>query len=283
MIVDETFRDLLNATFLPLIAKELEEPVPAPRALTNILEQNAPEKNGEKNLDRNSASHFATAAIDIWLRGVHSFLVSTALTETSSVWSSVSGYYSSHYVVRAFAHLLGYFQLFRIKKIAQLTHQDGQYICSFRDKKRLRGGEHQIYWRLVKATRAFEGDDLFTDNNQESEKSDVRHRNHANYSDHLFQYPNFFIAQEDAIKDRIDHISKIAIDTAPLPRIDKFPDLEYVQLIAYHRIVLSRRLLDDALEGRNKFWERHRTPDFAVGYMDFQLAEGAGLAQPIVQ
>jgi hypothetical protein len=280
MIVDDTFRDLLNATFVPLIAKAPEEPVPVPRALTTILEQDAPEGSGTKNLDRDAASHFATAAVDFWLRGVHSFLVSTSLTEASPIWASVSGYYSSHYVVRGFAHLLGYFQLFRIQKLAQLTHQDGQYVCSFRDRKRVRGSEHQIYWRLVKATRAFEGDDLFTNNKQESEESDVRHRNHANYSDHLFHYPNFFVAQEDAIKDRIDHISKIAVDTAPLPRIDRFPDLEYVQLIAYHRIVRFRRLLDDVLEGGNAFWEGHRTPAFAAGYMDFQLAEGAGLAQP---
>jgi hypothetical protein len=95
---------------------------------------------------------------------------------------------------------------------------------------------------LVKATRAFEGDDLFTENNQESDKSDVRHRNHANYSDHLFQYPSFSVAKEGVVKERIDHISKIAIDAAPLPRIDKFPDLEYVQLIAYHRIIRFRRL-----------------------------------------
>ncbi len=135
----------------------------------------------------------------------------------------------------------------------------------------------------MKATKAFEGDDLFTDNNQEADESDVRHRNHANYSDHLFQYPQFFVAKEDTIKNRIEHISKIAVDTAPLPRIDKFPDLEYVQLIAYHRIVRFRRLLDDVLEGKNAFWERHRTPDFASGYIDFQLTEGTGLAQPTTQ
>ena len=76
MIVDETFRDLLTATFRPLIARGPDDPFPAPRTLTKLLEENAPKESGEKNLDRNAASCFATAAVDIWLRGVHSFLVS---------------------------------------------------------------------------------------------------------------------------------------------------------------------------------------------------------------
>jgi hypothetical protein len=68
-------------------------------------------------------------------------------------------------------------------------------------------------------------------------------------------------------------------DAPPLPRFDKFPDVEYVQLIAYHRIVHFRRLLDEALGAKNRFWNVHRSPSFASGIIDFQLAEGRGLAQ----
>src|SRR4051794_22938270 len=109
MIIDDHFRDLLVATFGPLIGRGEGHPFPGPRTLTNLLEHLAPPKNGEKNLDRDAAACFATAAVDIWLRAVHSFLISASLTESSPIWASISGYYSSHYSVRAIAHLLGYF------------------------------------------------------------------------------------------------------------------------------------------------------------------------------
>ena len=63
----------------------------------------------------------------------------------------------------------------------------------------------------------------------------------------------------------------------PLPRFSKFPDLEYVQVIAYHRIVRFRQLLDEVLGGKNRFWNVHRSPSFSVGYVDFQLVEGGAL------
>src|SRR4051794_23110473 len=56
-------------------------------------------------------SDFASAAVEIWQRGIHSFLTSAALTETSPLWASVGGYSASHYSVRGLAHLLGAFQL----------------------------------------------------------------------------------------------------------------------------------------------------------------------------
>ena len=114
----------------------------------------------------------------------------------------------------------------------------------------------------------------------DSEKSDIRHRNHANYADHLSGYPVFKPLDEVALKERIGFISKIVFDAPPVPRFSKFPDIEYVQLIAYHRIVSFRRLLDEVLGGKNRFWKVNRNPTFASGYIDFQLAEGSGIAQP---
>jgi hypothetical protein len=96
-------------------------------------------------------------------------------------------------------------------------------------------------------------------------------------------YPAFSVFDKQVLKDRIDQISKIVCHAPPFPRIEKYPDLEYVQLIAYHRIIRFRRLLDDVLEGRNSFWEMHRNPAFAAEFMDFQLAEWDGPSAPIVQ
>ena len=66
----------------------------------------------------------------------------------------------------------------------------------------------------------------------------------------------------------------------PLPRISKFPDLEFVQVVAYHRLVTFRKLLDEVLGGKNRFWNVHRKPPFAIKFIDFQLAEGRGREQP---
>ena len=46
-------------------------------------------------------TYFAMAAVKMWLRAVHSFLISVSLTKASPIWSSVAGYYSSHYSIRA--------------------------------------------------------------------------------------------------------------------------------------------------------------------------------------
>src|SRR5258708_15661734 len=43
------------------------------------------------------AKMFTTAAVNMWMRAVHAFLVSSSLTDVSPVWASVAGYYSSHY------------------------------------------------------------------------------------------------------------------------------------------------------------------------------------------
>jgi hypothetical protein len=83
---------------------------------------------------------------------------------------------------------------------------------------------------------------------------------------------------EAELKHRIEYISKIVFDAPPLPRFGSFPDLEHVQLIAYHRIVMFRRLLDEVLGGKNRFWNVHRNPSFAADFIDFQFAEGGALA-----
>ena len=67
-------------------------------------------------LPNDKCALFATAGVEMWHRAIHSFLWSVALTESSPIWSSVSGYYSSHFVMRALAHSMGIFKSFSQKK-----------------------------------------------------------------------------------------------------------------------------------------------------------------------
>jgi hypothetical protein len=277
MNIDAHVREQLLATFVPLNAVAAARAFPAPSTLSISLEKLIP-KDGttRRNIDAQTASYFSTAAVDMWLRSVHSFLISASLTEASPIWASVSGYYSSHYAVRGLAHLLGNFQLFKRKRVIELRWENPRYVCFFRTKD-AGDAEHKLYWKLLKSSILFRNDGIFTDNKPDSEFSDVRHRNHANYSDHLAPYPVFRPLDEATLKTRIEYISKIVLNAPPLPRFKHFPDIEYVQLIAYHRIVRFRALLDEVLGGKNRFWNVHRNPSFVSGFMDFQLAESEGL------
>lgn len=279
MNIDESLRSELRVNFQPLNAVAAARAFPPPMTLSDDLRRLLP-RNGsnQRNLTRLIASHFATAGVEIWLRGVHSFLVSASLTGSSPIWAAVSGYYASHYAIRGLAHLLGYFQLFRDKRIAQLALDGGNYVCTFL-KKNATDGEHKLYWRLVKQSAAFATDGFFTLNDPSAENSDIRHRNHANYADHIGGFPMFRPLDAQTTKDRIEFISKIVFDAPPLPRFSEFPDIEYVQVIAYHRIVRFRRLLDDVLGGKNRFWTVHRNPPFAAEFIDFQLTERASPVQ----
>jgi len=216
---------------------------------------------------------FTTAAVDIWMRSVHSFLVSASLTEVSPIWASVAGYYSSHYAVRALAHLLGFFQLFSRKRIARLELGGGNYVCTFNPKK-AGEREHRIYWQIVKDDRHFSADPFFTEYNPAIDESDVAHRDRANYADHLSpMFPIFRPLNAETLRSRIDRISEIPFTSPPIPRVSRYPDVESVQIIAYHRLVRFRDLVDSVVGNGNRFWNVHRNPTWARDYMDFQLTE----------
>jgi hypothetical protein len=202
MIIDDALRQHVVATFTPLNTVAAANSFPGPATLSNALEKLMP-KDGlqQRNVSAVAASYFGTAAVDMWLRSVHSFLVSASISVPSPIWSSISGYYSSHYSVRGLAHLLGYFQLY----IANLRIEGSRRICSF-SAKTGRDAEHKFYWKLVKQCPTFKGDGLFTDNDSGAEFSDIRHRNHANYSDHLANSPIFRVPDELALKNRIEFI-----------------------------------------------------------------------------
>jgi hypothetical protein len=131
----------------------------------------------------------------------------------------------------------------------------------------------------VKRDEHFETDPMFCEYNPGADASDARHRGRVNYSDHLFSYyPTFRVLTRKELRERIQLISKIEFQDPPIPDINRFIDLESVQIVAYHRMVKYRQFLDEALGGGNRFWKVHRNPKFASGLINFQLTEPRGLA-----
>jgi hypothetical protein len=275
--MNQQLRVRLRAAFDRLNSVPASRSFPQLRSLTDALERLAPNTNSEIRVPAKTAELFATASVDIWLRAVHSFLVSTSLTKASPIWSSVSGYYSSHYSVRAFAHLLGYYLLYSKRRVVRWSLDGGYHVCSFTS----RGAgdrEHKQYWNWVKRDEHFETDPMFTEYNITIDESDARHRDRSNYSDHLFPYPAFHVLNKSELVERIQLISQIEFQDPPIPDINRFIDIESVQIVAYHRLVKYRQFLDEALGGDNRFWNVHRSPSFARGVINFQLTEPRGLA-----
>ena len=271
MKIDQDLHFQLTTAFAPLKNQAPVYPFPASASLSQLLGKTIPKSKGltTKNVEPAVAQMFATAAVNMWMRAVHSFLISASLTSVSPIWASVAGYYSSHYSVRALAHLLGSFRLFTVRRLVRLQLQTGRYVCTFDPKT---GREHQIYWMIVKDDQHFRTDPFFTQGNPE-----VAHRDWAQYTDHLPQFPPFKPLDKEALRVRIDRISDIAFDAPPIPQVDKYPDVESVQVIAYHRLVRFRAFVDAILGGDNAFWKVHRNPTWAIEFMDFQITEGQTL------
>lgn len=274
MKIEATLQDRVTRLFAPL-DHEPATNLPATGALSTALAAFVPATSKAvitSNIGPSIFKMFPTAAVNIWMRGVHSFLASTALTEISPIWASVAGYYSSHYSVRAIAHLLGCFQLFTIHRTVQLELDGNRFVGTFSPKTG-NDREHRLYWKVVKTDPHFAGDSFFTDNNPANERCDVRHRDKANYADHLPQFPTFHPLDRNTIIARINKISSIEIVSAPIPNADDYPDVESVQVVAYHRLVRFRALLDAILGSRNRFWSVHRNPPWSREFMDFQLTD----------
>ena len=280
----EDFAKRVEVAF-QLLARKRANSFPRPSELSDQLVKVYKESGNQDVvlLKPDTAAMFTTASIEIWMRAVHSFLISAALTHTSPIWASVAGYYSSHYSVRAYAHLLGRFQLFRIKRVASLEFDNlGKFSCTFQKKD---GGsrEHELYWKVVKAEGAFASSPLFTRNTRGADASDCGHREKANYHDHLSRFPEFDPLTERKLRDRLDRLSQIKLQTPQVPRISRFPDLDNVQLIAYHRLVHFRSAVDEVVGGKNRFWMANRNPQWATKWIDFQLPDRVGLASELGQ
>jgi hypothetical protein len=283
--IDAELRRRVEGLFAPL-QNAAANSFPPIAALSTKLKEIAPSNSSSINVRPEVVSLFATAAVEMWLRAVHSFIVSAALTEDSPIWSSVSGYYSSHYTIRGFAHLLGYFKIHSVKKVVELEQQrGGRHVCKFQ----MKGGdgrEHRLYWQLVKQNPHFQSDPFFTENPaqrdwKEIHESDAGHRERANYADHVSRFPVFHPLKEDVLKRRIAHISKVVCDAPPIPKPLSFPDVDSVQLVAYHRLVKFRRFVDEVIGTGNRFWKKHRSPSWVNGFVDFQLVDQDSLAVPV--
>jgi hypothetical protein len=74
-----------------------------------------------------------------------------------------------------------------------------------------------------------------------------------------------------AVKNRVYKLSEIELASPPIPRVSKYPDVESVQLISYHRLIRFRDLVDTVIGGQNRFWSVYRNPPWAREFMDFQL------------
>jgi hypothetical protein len=227
-------------------------------------------------------SMLATAGVEMWHRAIHSFICSVAMTEDSPLWASISGYYSSHFVMRAFAHSLGIFKSFSQRTSVQVVVQGKQFVCSELADK---GGEHAFYWKAVKGHSYLLSNPLFRENHEREianreDKSDVVHRNFANYADHLDSFRTPKLSSIEAISERIDKISRIRRHsiTAPTPQRDRFPDIGNVQILAFQRIVAFHDFLD-ARVANNRFWRAHRRPSWCKDIMLYQV-EDRGMEQP---
>lgn len=216
--------------------------------------------------------HFGTAGVEMWLRAVHSFLISASLSEASPIWSSVAGYYSSHYAIRAFAHVLGAFQLYRKKRIVYLDSQGGHLVVRI-EKKHGDHREHKFYWKYVCEHRELAADPFFYAFRDDIPTSDGGHRSKANYADHIDRFPVFIPLSTEFLEERIKRISTVEFSSIPVPRADRFPDTVSVQFVAYHRIVKFRRLLDEILGTKNPFWNFQRSPSWCPRNMNFSVVD----------
>lgn len=230
---------------------------------------------------------FASAGVEMWHRAIHSFLWSVAMTKSSPLWASVSGYYASHFVMRAFGHSMGIFKSFTQKAAIQVIVENGQFFCSRLALSKRGEGEHAFYWKAVKGHPMFISNDLFRENSERNFKSaspsDSTHRTFANYTDHLCSYPPMEFSTLAAVSDAVERIARIRLHSVNIPNIpsrDDYPDLQNVQILAFQRIIAFQDFLDEKVP-KNRFWRAHRRPSWSKNLMLFQV-EDQGLEQPLI-
>ena len=263
----------ITVMFRALNNKSAADAFPEPRTLAKLLKSRCSPFTADIVAAKiPDLSVFATAAVEMWLRSVHSFLISASLTEASPIWASVAGYYSSHYAIRAFAHLFGLFHLHHDKRLIQLK-RDGKGFVFEIIKKNANDREHKLYWKYLAEHKELKGDPFFYPNREDTPQSDGSHRNRANYADHLNSFPMFKPLSEEDLAQRIQKIAEIEFSAVPVPDADKFADLGTVQILAYHRAVKFRKLLDEVVGVDNRFWAIQRNPSWKPKDLTFEVVE----------
>ena len=232
---------------------------------------------GSCTLSHQQSPMLASAGVEMWHRAIHSFLWSLALTERSPLWASVSGYYASHFVMRAFAHSMGIFKSFTQRKAIQVLMDKGQFVCSPLESK---DGEHAFYWKAVKGHPTLSPNPLFRENSERDSKSDSAHRTFANYTDHVDSFLPMEFPALETVAESVEKISRIRLHSVTEPSREDFPDLQNVQILAFQRIVAFHDFIDD-LVPKNRFWRAHRRPSWCEGVMVFQV-DNQGLEQPMI-
>jgi len=262
----------ITVMFSALNTKSAANAYPEAKALANLLKSRCKPFTAETVAAKpQDLTLFATAAVEMWLRAVHSFLISAALTGASPIWASVAGYYSSHYTIRAFSHLFGLFHLHSSKRMIQLRREGKGWVYEI--IKNAGAREHKLYWKYLAEHQELKGDPFFYPNREDIPESDASHRNSANYADHINGYPTFKPLSEEHLAQRIQKIAEIEFSVVPIPNADNFPDVENVQLVAYHRVVRFRQLLDEVVGTENRFWSIQRNPAWKPKDLTFQVVE----------
>lgn len=223
-------------------------------------------------LPHNEAHILATASVEMWHRSIHSFLWAIALTDRSPLWASITGYYASHFVMRAFAYSMGIFKSFCLHKAIQITLQSGHCVATVLEGKKYQKGEHSFYWMAVKDHPNLNSNPLFRDNYERDPKSDSAHRTYANYMDHINSFVPLDLLERDHIKETVERISRIRVNSITNTAIELgvYPDVKTVQILAYQRIIAYRDFFDQKLSD-NRFWQAHRTPNWCRDTMLYQV------------
>lgn len=272
--MDRELSEQIGRMFSGLNRRSAATALPQPGALAEVLIRQVPASSPPSVVAAGPTllTYFGTAAVEMWLRSVHSFLISASLTDASPIWSSVAGYYSSHYAIRAFAHLLGCFQLYRKKRIVRLEKENGRLVLKV-EKKQGDHREHKFYWNFVCGRPPLDTDPFFYAFRDDVSASDGGHRNKANYADHIDRFPVFTPLSAEFLERRIERIAAVEFSSVPIPSADRFPDTLSVQLVAYHRIVRFRRFLDQTLGSTNRFWNVQRNPSWCSSAMTFSVVD----------
>lgn len=243
---------------------------PASGTLSKYLSGLLDGRSATPVVSHQNCSMIASAGVEMWHRAIHSFLWSVALTKSSPLWASVSGYYASHFVMRAIAHSMGIFKIFTQRSQVQISVKNGQFICSPFVLNGKTGGEHAFYWRIAKEHPYFRSNDLFRDNSERDPKSDSAHRAFANYTDHLGSFPPIEFSNVNELAISVEKISRIRLHSVSSPSRDDYPDLQNVQILAFQRILAFQDFLDEKVSD-NRFWRMHRRPDWCKNVMLYQV------------
>lgn len=273
--MNKVLQNQITVMFAALDKQSAANAFPAPSALSSFLTSRCtPFAQPTVAAKPNELTLFATASVEMWLRAVHSFLISASLTQASPIWSSVAGYYSSHYSIRAFAHLFGFFHMHKMKRLIQIEQQGKGWVLQV-GKKNASDREHKLYWKYISDHPELANNPFFYPNREDIPESDGSHRNKANYADHIHRFPVFKPLDEDYLASRIQRIAEIEFSSVPIPNADRFPDIETVQILAYHRIVKFRQLVDESVGPTHRFWKIQRTPSWVPRTMTFEVVDPA--------